>query len=233
MIVKKTYFLYTLPLLLFLNCKNEKKDSIAETKVPETNQVEKTDSLVTTRIDSAQVPNALKYKGNFKDGFRWKDKTGEYLVLTSETGVYINESFSHENDGSDAEVFAHCYSLENNQQVWKVNDFIKDCIVDIDAAFKKNSLRVTDLDKNGIAEIWVMYEMACKGDISPSDLKIIMYEGKQKFAMRGQSKIRTGMESHGKPVFEGGSYTFDKAFQQGPKAFRDYAEKLWNEHMEE
>lgn len=229
--MKKTYFLYSLPFLLFLNCKNEKKDSIAETKVPETNQVEKTDSLVTTRIDSAQVPKALKYKGNFKDGFRWKDKTGEYVVLTSETGVYINENFSHENDGSDAEVFAHCYSLENNQQIWKVNDFIKDCMVDIDAAFKKNSLKVTDLDKNGIAEIWVMYEMACKGDISPSDLKIIMYEGKQKFAMRGESKIRTGMENHGKPVFEGGSYTFDKAFQQGPKAFRDYAEKLWNEHM--
>jgi hypothetical protein len=61
----------------------------------------------------------------------------------------------------------------------EVNDFIKDCMVDIDAAFKKNSLKVTDLDKNGIAEIWVMYEMACKGDVSPSDLKIIMYEGKQ------------------------------------------------------
>jgi hypothetical protein len=152
---------------------------MAETKAPEINQVEKTDSLTAARIDSAQVPKALKYKGNFKDGFRWKDKTGEYIILTSETGVYFNEKFQHENDGSDAEIFAHCYSLENNQQIWKVNDFIKDCMVDIDAAFKKNTLSVTDLDKNGTAEVWMMYELACKGDVSPSDLKVIMYEGNQ------------------------------------------------------
>ncbi|WP_294328898.1 M949_RS01915 family surface polysaccharide biosynthesis protein [uncultured Chryseobacterium sp.] len=231
--MKKTYLLYSLPFLLFLSCKNEKKDSTAEPKVPEINRVEKTDSLVTTRIDSSQVPKALKYKGNFKDGFQWKDKNGEYIVITSETGVYLNKNFHHENDGSDAEVFAQCYSLGNNQLVWKVNDFIKDCMVDIDAAFKKNSLQVTDLDRNGIAEIWMMYEIACKGDVSPSDLKVIMYEGNQKFAMRGESKIRTGMEGHGKPVFEGGSYTFDKAFKEGPKAFREYAEKLWNKNMGE
>ncbi|MDM1556765.1 hypothetical protein PYS58_11045 [Chryseobacterium indologenes] len=231
--MKKTYLLYSLPFLLFLSCKNEKKDSTAEPKVPEINRVEKTDSLVTTRIDSSQVPKALKYKGNFKDGFQWKDKNGEYIVITSETGVYLNKNFHHENDGSDAEVFAQCYSLGNNQLVWKVNDFIKDCMVDIDAAFKKNSLQVTDLDRNGIAEIWMMYEIACKGDVSPSDLKVIMYEGNQKFAMRGESKIRTGMEDHGKPVFEGGSYTFDKAFKEGPKAFREYAEKLWNKNMGE
>lgn len=231
--MKKIYFPYTLPFLFFLSCKNENKDSIAETKAPETSQVEKTDSLVTTRIDSAQVPKALKYKGNFKEGFQWKDKTGEYIVFTSETGVYINESFQHENDGSDAEVFAQCYSLGNNQLVWKVNDFIKDCMVDIDAAFKTNTLNVTDLDKNGIAEVWMMYELACKGDVSPSDLKVIMYEGKQKFAMRGQTKIRTGIENQGKPIFEGGSYTFDKAFKEGPKVFRDHAEKLWNKNMGE
>ncbi|WP_347216568.1 hypothetical protein [Chryseobacterium sp.] len=230
--MKKTHLLYCLPFLFFLNCKEERKDTLSETQSQEVNQVEKKDSLITTKIDSAQVPQSLKYKGNFKEGFRWKDATGEYMVVTSETGVYINENFQHENDGGDAEVFAQCYSLDNNQQIWKVNDFIKDCMVDIDAAFKKNTLRVTDLDKNGIAEIWVMYEIACKGDVSPSDLKVIMYEGKQKFAMRGETKIRTGMENNGKPVFEGGSYTFDKAFQQGPKVFRDYAEKLWNNHME-
>lgn len=231
--MKKTYFLSALPFLFFLNCKDEKKDSLSETQSPQANQVVKTDSLVTTRIDSAQVPATLKYKGNFKDGFRWKDKTGEYAVITSETGVYFNEDFPHENDGSDAEVFAQCYSLENNQLVWKVNDFVKDCMVDIDAEFKKNTLEVTDLDKNGIAEIWMMYELACKGDVSPSDLKVIMYEGKQKFAMRGQTKIRTGMENNGKPVLEGGSYTFDKAFKEGPKVFREYAEKLWKKNMED
>lgn len=231
--MKKTHFIYTLPFLFFLSCKNEKKDSIVETKAPKINQVKKTDSLVTTKIDSAQVSKALKYKGNFKEGFQWKDKTGEYIVFTSETGVYINENFPHENDGSDAEVFAQCYSLGNNQLVWKVNDFIKDCMVDIDAAFKTNTLSVTDLDKNGIAEVWMVYELACKGDVSPSDLKVIMYEGNQKFAMRGQTKIRTGIENHGKPVFEGGSYTFDKAFKEGPKEFRDYAEKLWNKNMGE
>lgn len=232
--MKKTYLLYCLPFLFFLNCKEEKKDSVSETNSSEVSQVERTDSLIATKIDSTQVPKTFRYKGNFKDGFRWKDKTGEYTVITSETGIYRNENFPHEEDDSrDAEVFAQCYSLENNQLVWKVNDFIKDCIVDIEAEFKKNTLSVTDLDKNGIAEVWIMYKMACKGDVSPSNLKIIMYEGKQKFAMRGETKIRSGMENHGKPIFEGGSYTFDKAFQQGPETFRDYAVKLWTKHMED
>lgn len=226
------YFFSTLFFLFFLSCKNEKKDSIADPKVPEMNQVKKTDSLVTSRIDSSQVPEALKYKGNFKDGFRWKDTTGEYMVITSETGIYRNEKFTHEfDDSADAELFAHCYSLENNQPRWKIYDFIKDCPVDIVAEFVKNSLSVTDLDNNSTAEVWVMYKTVCHGDVSPSDMKIIMYEGDQKFAMRGESRIQYGIDDDNKPLIEGGSYTYDKAFQQGPKVFREYAEKLWNKQI--
>ncbi|MGL6127117.1 M949_RS01915 family surface polysaccharide biosynthesis protein [Chryseobacterium artocarpi] len=229
----KKAFLYCIPFIFLLSCKMEKKDSPEQNNSPEITQTEKTDSLITTRIDSAKIPATIQYKGNFRDGFRWKDKTGEYIVITSETGIYRNENLPHEfDDSGDAEVFAHCYSLQNNQQIWKVYDYIKDCPVDIVAEFVKNTLSVTDLDHNGIAEVWMMYKTVCHGDVSPSDMKIIMYEGNKKFAMRGESRIQYGINDNNEPMFEGGNYTFDKAFKEGPKAFREYAEKLWNKHIQ-
>ncbi|MFZ4930069.1 M949_RS01915 family surface polysaccharide biosynthesis protein [Chryseobacterium sp. Mn2064] len=231
--MKTIYFLYTLPFIAFVSCKEEKRTAIS-TPAQETLQIKKTDSLTTTRIDSTQIPKPLEYKGNFKEGFRWKDKTGEYIVVTSETGIYRNESSSREiGDSSDAEVFASCYSLGTHQQIWKVNDFVKDCPVDIVAEFTKNSLAVTDLDKNGTAEIWMTYKTVCHGDVSPSNMKIIMYEGTNKFAMRGESRLQYGIDDNNKPLFEGGKYTFDKAFKEGPDVFREYAEKMWNKHMNE
>jgi hypothetical protein len=53
--------------------------------------------------------------------------------------------------------------------------------------------------------------------------------------MRGESKIQTGMETHGKPVFEGGTYTFDKAFKKGQKflenMLKNYGRKIWKNNL--
>ena len=83
--------------------------------------------------------------------------------------------------------------FQNNQviQTWKVYDYIDDCPVDIVASFVKNTFKITDLDNNGVAEIWLMYKTVCHGDVSPSEMKIIMYQGNQKFAMRGENKVQT------------------------------------------
>ncbi|MCD8741130.1 hypothetical protein LT679_11000 [Mucilaginibacter roseus] len=52
-----------------------------------------------------------------------------------------------------------------------------------------------------------------------------MYEGGKKYAMRGQSLIKMpGVEA------DGGNYTFDGAFNAGPKVFKQYAQKLWNKY---
>ena len=158
---------------------------------------------------------------------------GENIVITTETGIYESKKFKHENDGGDAEIFAYHFIVENNnaKQTWKVYDYISDCPVDIVAEFIDNTFQITDLDNNGVAEIWLMYKTVCHGDVSPSDMKIIMYEGQQKFAIRGENKVMHGIDDDGNEMYMGGEYKIDKAFSDGPIVFLDFAKKLWNKNI--
>ena len=57
-------------------------------------------------------------------------------------------------------------------------------------------------------------------------MKIIMYQGQQKYAMRGQNKVKVSDKE-----FYGGDYKFDNAFLDGPTMFRDFAKKMWNKNI--
>jgi hypothetical protein len=59
-------------------------------------------------------------------------------------------------------------------------------------------------------------------------MKVIMYQGQQKFAMRGQQKTKVSATA-----YIGGDYKFDKAFASAPQEFRIYAQKIWKENLME
>ncbi|MEQ7800331.1 hypothetical protein ABDJ41_11035 [Pedobacter sp. ASV1-7] len=174
------------------------------------------------------IPESIKYEGKAKEAIRWTDKEGTHIVLATETGIYIDKNVKHESDGADAALYVYHYILNNDQPQleWKIQDFIQDCPLDIEVSFVKNTLQTTDLNADGIPEIWVMYKTVCHGDISPSDLKIIMYQGKKKYAMRGTTKVQIAVSS-----YEGGEYKFDKAFSTAPEKFRQFAKSLWNKNI--
>ena len=75
--------------------------------------------------------------------------------------------------------------------------------------------------------MWLVYHTVCRGDVSPSTQKIIIYEGSRKYAVRGTSRLSLG----GQP--DGGRYTFDAALQAAPAAFRQHAAQLWKQHLNE
>jgi len=182
-----------------------------------------------TWLDSGSVPKGIKYEGKIKDGLRWTDKSGDNIVIITETGFYTSQAKKDEDMvNRNAELFAyHFINKEDSlKQTWKVYDFIKDCPLDIEASFIKNTFQVTDLNKDGVAEVWLMYKTVCHGDISPCDMKIIMYQGQQKFAMRGQNKVKVSDTE-----FYGGNYKFDDAFNKGPEVFKEFAKKLWSKNI--
>ena len=178
--------------------------------------------------DITKLPKGITFEGKIKEALRWTDSLGDNLVIIAETGIYHSKKFKHESEGSDAELFAYHFVITKDKvkQIWKVYDFISDCPVDIEASFVENTFQVTDLNNDGIAEIWLMYRKICHGDISPAGMKIIMYQGQQKFAIRGEAKVRVS-----ETEFIGGEYELDKAFIGGPATFRDFAEKLWNKNI--
>lgn len=178
------------------------------------------------KVTFREIPKFIKYDGKLKNVISWKDTNGKHYIITSETGIYTPKN--SEDDGSNAEIFAYHYILKNNthKKVWKVYDFIKECPVEIEAKFRKNTLHVTDLDNDGIKEVWLMYRKVCHGDVSPLEMKIIMYEGVQKYAMRGHNKVKISANE-----YYGGDYKYDEKFINAPDSFRRFSQKMWNENI--
>ena len=55
--------------------------------------------------------------------------------------------------------------------------------------FVPKATTITDLDNDGIAEISLPYVSICRGGMDPGDMKIIMYEGSTKYALRGSTML--------------------------------------------
>lgn len=185
------------------------------------------EKITLTKLTEFELPKGISYKGTLKEAVRWTDESGVNLVITCETEEAVSKTAPSE-DYREKYLFAHHYLLfeDSIRQTWKVTDYIRECPLDIAADFVENTFRVTDLDKDGIAEVWMMYLLTCTGDVSPAEMKIIMYEGTQKHAMRGHNRVDIGYGQ-----LEGGDYKLDKAFNQAPTTFRDFAKKLWNAHI--
>lgn len=185
------------------------------------------DEVKTSKLKISKIPKDVKFEGKVKNAISWDDKNGQHIILTCETGEF-GDTKSEMDDARAAKIYAYHYviSEKSTKLFWKLEDGINDCPVDLNANFIKNTLKVTDLNNDGIHEVWLMYKTACRGDVSPATMKIIMYEGHKKHAMRGENKINIS-----KTETYGGEYKMDKAFKKSPKEFQDYAVKLWNKNI--
>jgi hypothetical protein len=127
------------------------------------------------------------------------------------------------------ELFAYRYLLKKGgapKQVWRVTDFVRDCELDgMTVSFIADAFCVTDLNKNGEAEIWMAYILNCAGDPGPMTMKIIMYEGGKKYAVRGNTRSLVTENE-----YAGGEYTLDAAFASGPAVFSAFAKELWEKY---
>ncbi len=110
------------------------------------------------------------------------------------------------------------------KEIWKVQDYVNECPLDATLQMVR-PLSLTDYDDNGLREIWMVYKLACRGDVSPADMKIIMYEGKTKHAVRGTMKLP--MELQGEMTQSYGSHTADENMKKAYPVFREHAEYIW------
>lgn len=167
----------------------------------------------------SKVPEGIQYSGSVVAMAQWDDKLGSNILFVTETSENSNE------DTRSKELFGYHYITDNSENVllWKINDFIKDCPVDLTLEYLDKSLEITDLDKNGIGESSFLYKMSCKGDVSADDMKLIMHEDKNKYAIRGTMNLMMNGQ-----VLEKGSMKVDPSFNKAPLEFPEYAEKQWN-----
>jgi len=176
----------------------------------------------------AAVPATLQRSGRVVQALRYTDRTGTYTVLATEISPRPDPAQHLQEDDQRADLYAYHYAAPGAAPTWQVHDFVAECPLDLEARFLPKALSVTDLDQDGTAEVWLAYRTTCRGDVSPSTQKIIMYEGPRKYAVRGTSRIAIG---NGR--YDGGTYTLDAAWQAAPAVFRQHAAQLWQQHRNE
>jgi len=197
---------------------DSQKTDIQEQTIPE--------GLKDVENNIKDIPGDLKYAGKIVASAKWKDNNGENYIIITETQE--KETPNKEYPGErflSKELYGYNYTINNGKSklLWKIQDFEKDCEFDLTLEYIKNSLTVTDLDKNGIAETSFLYRLTCRSDVSPCDLKLLMHEGETKYAIRGTQIIKIpNVEPYG------GEMNVDKSFNSAPAGFLDYAKKQWN-----
>ena len=147
------------------------------------------------------------------------DAGGQALTLIlSRTGNFRVDN----DDARSARLYATLYAetADGHQQRWLIQDRVDACVFDITAAFTAPPVAVSDADADGEPEIWVSYRTACRSDVSPATLKLIGYEGSQKYALRGTARINLGDSS------DGGTYQADAALIKAPALLKQ-ADQLW------
>jgi hypothetical protein len=208
--------------------KTEKSESVKEESkntAEEKKTVSKTEVEMLT-FDKSDLPSEIKYSGNIVTGKRWTDKNGENILILTKTKIKDKKAKQPDFDEylRECELFGYHYVSTGGSfsLLWKINDLVKDCPFDLTLDFIPGSLSITDLNDNGIAESTFLYKMACRGDVSPSELKLMMHENDNKYALRGNMLIKI-------EGTQGGNYKVDKSFETAPEGFLDYAKTQWKE----
>jgi len=186
-----------------------------------------------TMLDKKSIPASIHYVGNIINASRYTDKEGEHIIITTETGE-VDATDIVDDKGkvipgfTKADLYAYNYKINGNKQIlsWQMHDFAITCPVHVTANYIPKTFAITDLNKDGIAEVWLMYIIGCRGDPSPTSMKIIMHEGVKKYAVRGNSRIAASGKN-----YRGGEYKLDYTFNHGVEAFRQYAVQLWKKNM--
>ncbi len=157
--------------------------------------------------------------GILLDGLRWEDMEGEHRVLFTTVPVKMTREGQQYKD-----LYVYCFTKTPNgwKKKWQLSDGIHNCEVDALCEFFPGSFTITDNDKNNIGEVTFLYKLSCKGDVSPDEKKLFMYEGKNKYAIRGSTIIQF---PEGR---EGGDKHIDPSFTKAAKPLLDFANSQWD-----
>ena len=169
-----------------------------------------------------KIPDAIDSKGPAAWG--WTDANGENIFVVTYTDREGPES-EYETTWSRSMVITHDVLRSDGAVVRKrtVKDFVNDCAYDLSLHLKEDSLKTTDLDSDGLAEITFSYFLNCASDVGPVGRKLLLLEDGEKYILRGY----TGVEIIGGPVIPS-EFKVDRSVARGPKVFREHLIAEWS-----
>lgn len=235
--------------LLLLAACNAHDKKTGDTPATDTLASKKAETAIDpVRLSASQLPASLRFTGTFHEAWQWKDRAGEHILLA----YYSPRTEKKDRDGeihSSLALFATQYTKTDTSYGpgWQLRDEERDCIFDLTCEFIPGSITITDLDHNGIAETKLQYALACRSDVSPCLMRLVMQEGGKQYGLQGSRWLKVepsdvfkvtlqdvNLEKLTKPadeyeryLQEYGRYQTENQFASAPPAFLEYARKEW------
>ena len=186
-------------------------------------------AITVQKITETDLPAEISYQDDFVEGYRYTDKTGENIVFITEGEV---TEWGRDDDGytllnKDLRAYRFLKTDNDWEEIWRVYDMEFECFHYPIAEFVKGAFIITDLNNDGIAEIWMMYLKACLGGVDPQNMYLRMYNDENIFTMTGETKIIFTDE-----YSIGGEYEIENLSpHKTPSEFVEYAKELWEKHI--
>lgn len=206
-------------------------------------------------LTAAQLPPLEKLPGQLLEARRWTDAQGENVLVIYRTKPVSKPGTDTDMESRTVQLFARQYLRPAAdgpyRELWRLQDGIQDCPFDLDLGPLPGSTAITDLDHDGQTETTLVYKLACRSDVSPSDLKLIMREGPAKYALRGFTVVQydsvpllqrapanaccldtiSKAELNEHYELNAGRYENEKDFRGAPRAFLGFARAHWRRWM--
>ncbi len=207
-------------------------------------------------MTAEKLPSSIAIKGKLDGAWQWTDNTGENFLILSYVEPYDDKGKNEfGEEGQTAELHAMHYLKTGDQYslIWTNDESVKSCPFDITCEFIKNAATITDLDKDGTAETTIQYRLACRSDVSPALMKLVMHEGSASYSLKGLSYLKASPEDsftvtekdanlETLPGYNRtddefmktfGRYESEKEFAKAPPEFPDHARKQWMKFVKE
>lgn len=248
-------FTFSLALLMaFSACNNNTKQN--NTGTTDTLSSEKPaeaafKKVAPVKLTPVDVPASIIIKGKAQEVWKWEDANGENFLITSTVVPFKDKCDYPDFDEPcfTAELYAYQFRKAGDKYelVWKAEDAVKGCGFDNTCEFIKDAATVTDLDADYVAETKVQYKLACRSDVSPAYMKLIMHEGEAKYTLQGSMWLKASdddkfivteqnanLEKLPKKTDEfeqimqtWGRYETEKDFANTPAEFLSFAKHEW------
>lgn len=238
--------------LVFISCNNNgKKGPTSSTHNSTTaDQPPVPQKLEPVKGTPADIPASLAVNGNVQEVWKWTDRSGENMLVLSVVPPYDDaEKNEYGEEGQSAELHAALYVKKEGaySPVWSWSDREKSCPFDITCEFIRDGATVTDLDADGIAETCLQYKRACRSDVSPALMRIVLQEGSSKYVLKGLMWLKASPEDlftvtekdanlETLPGYKGtedefmktfGRYESEQSFAGAPPEFLTHARRQW------
>ncbi|WP_449431515.1 M949_RS01915 family surface polysaccharide biosynthesis protein [Pseudomonas putida] len=155
----------------------------------------------------------------------FRDRDGEGLLVLSRTDGQATDAQTEQEVDKvvlKATLYGRAGERETFKARWQIEQETTCPGLDLDVDFYNDVSDVSDLNKDGIAELTVASHAFCGGGIEPHDIAIEMREGQASYSITGQSLITPAGEEA-----IGGEREDSASLKNAPQVLRDHMDAVW------